>query len=318
MKKIFTQLLLVSLLAGACDKVKDTPEPDAFGTLEPKTVTVATVVRGSTDIDIVGQNGFATDVTIRINRQPAHGQIVLDAARKVFVYTPSPFFSGYDTAGYEACKNTCKQGLITFFVQDTTSPCILAVSSYSFEVEAGQTTTLTLPDTFGCDGLITSLANVPVALQNYIELTADQKVIVALPANAAAGSYPFDFTVCTPDGQCQTAQIVLQVQNPCAAVFEAVDDIAGPFNSVDLSRSFSVKKAIANDIACDTSDILMDSVSIVASPPGATAQISNPQPDIYFIKLVRMATGVGTYPVTYRIKSRSGAVSEAKVFFQFQ
>lgn len=324
MRHLFFILTLAGILAGACDRVEDRPEPNYFDTLVLKPVAAATVVNGPVEIDIVGANQFTTDVTLRIKTQPQKGNLTLDAISHRFVYQPIPNTSGYDTAVYEACMgNNCKEGLITIFVEDTTSVCVLQPlpTDWADTVEAGIQKVLNVPTTFDCGARITSLSD--VANPQYFSLDAAGHVVANFPADHPAGTFNVELVVCTPDGQqCQTTSLKVVVQNHCADVFQP-HDLTIVKNTFIVRFSVRLKEILATATTCDSSQVDESTFQIVGQPAGAIASVSQAQdtaistPGPLFLKLERLSNQPATYDVQYSVQ-HLGTTKTAHVFYSFQ
>ena len=321
-------LLLICLLANACDKVKDTPVPNTFSSFELKTVNVNLVLNGKSDIDIAAANQFPGEVSIRIKTQPGKGTITLDEARKIFVYEPIEDSTGKDSAEYEACSQSiCKTGWIYIIIDDTTRidtdsivipVCPIVISNYSFLINTAGFQSLTLPDTFNCGAKITALIANPFPLNIVLE-AGKIKVNFSKPF---VDTLIFSFKVCTNDNRCDTGQITLFVNlpadpiNPCIALFKPKND-SFIMNRNIITKSFNYNLILPNDSAC-IGDIKPESLSIVSGPNRGTAILkSNIQGRFLRYDLDSGNQNIaGLDSLTYRINGISGATGTAKIFFR--
>lgn len=314
MSRFCSFLLLLSLLATSCDKVKDQPEPDLLEGLELKPISMDLVIHGKTDIDILATNPIPEQATIRITKQPMHGSIELDAVRKRFVYSPDSGWSGLDTATYSVCNTrTCKDGRLYFRVSDTTSPCQINLSDYDLVVSP-ELQELNIPSVFGCSSSITQLIGV-----NPAWVTLEQGKIKTGFPTYYQDSLRFQYVVCSPDNQCDTAWINLQVKllpTYCQARFSPVKDVIRILPSF-LAFSINYDSLFANDVSCP-GDIRPESLTVVRQPARGTATLrSNFQGR--FIRYIKDSTFVGgNDTLEYRIEGKSGGSGTAKVIIQIQ
>lgn len=313
MSRFWSFLFLLTLLATSCDKVKDQPEPDLLNGLELKPISLELVIQGKTDIDILAVNPIPAQATIRIKKQPMHGQIELDIVRKLFVYTPDSGWSGIDSAKYEVCITGCKEGDLIFQVVDTTSPCVLQLQAYNLEISP-EFQELNLPTVFACSGIISQLIGANPA---WISLQQG-KIRTQFPTYFQ-DSTRFQYVVCTPENQCDTAWITLQVKllpSYCQTRFSPVGDLIRPLPTF-LAFSINYDSLFANDITCPE-DIKPGSLTLVKQPSRGTATLrSNFQGR--FIRYIKDSTFVsGRDTLEYRIEGQSGGSGTAKVIIQIQ
>lgn len=321
MNRFLSFLFFACFLLGGCDKVEDSPQPNLFDTLELKAVTIGTVLNGGAEIDLVGANGFKTDVTVSIKTQPKKGRIDLDPNRKIFIYHPNAGFKGYDTAVYQACQGSnCKTGLIPLYVQDTTQDCIVTAPTFNFVVNAGVPTVfINNPSSiiFKCGGKITLLMNLPNGTESYISLDSN-RIRVSFPENYPSGQISFTYQICSADQQqCKTGQVNLTIVNYCADLFQPNNDW-GSSVAATLSFSIRVDSLLKNDVACNAgADLDKTSFSILTQPSVGTAEISQLPNQPAFLKLKRTVTGIANDSVTYRVCTYSGICKTAKFYYRY-
>ena len=321
MSRFICFFLLFCLLSTACDKVKDSPAPDPISNLELNSLNTNLIMNGSGEIDILALNNIQSEVTIRIKEQPLNGSIILDRARKIFIYTSNPGFFGRDSATYEVCSqpNNCKVGKLYFNIEDTTQPCSLQAGNFTFPIATDSVKILSLPDTFSCGGRITELLGMA---SQYVQLV-NGKIVIDFP-KPFQGNVLISFKVCTPENKCDTGTIEFNVNiapdpiNPCISKFKPnSDSFVRALNFV--RESFKYSEILKNDSAC-VGDIIEANLTILTPPTRGGVQLRK-TPQGRFLRY-EIDSAFYNAPVsdslTYQITGNSGASGTAKIYFKFQ
>ncbi len=313
-------LLLLSycLLAVACDKVKDNPAPDPLQGLELRSLQFDLEGKGPWTVNFQDNFPSNAQLTYKISQQPSNGTVTLDASGN-FILTPDSGFYGNDYAIYQICNGAvCKDGIINFTIEDTTTPCTPVVNDYSFEIEGGLGVLIPLPEQFGCGSGITSiLANGVSGLQ-----LINGKVFASL-SNNQIDTVRFAVVSCN-SGKCDTGNVQLVVgANTCIQKFKAFNDsiLKSPnereFN-IWITNRVGTTHLLYNDSAC-TSDIDLSSFQIVQGFSKGTYTLREPNTQGRAIRYKANANFVqGIDSLTYTISGYSGATSTARVFIKIQ
>jgi len=310
----FLFFALCILLITACDKVKDSAEPDVWSSFELKTIQTNTFVNGSTEIDILGQNQLPVQATIRISRQPQHGQISFNSSILRFVYTPETNWFGKDSAEFEAChENNCKTGNINLEVTDTTTPCQIIVPNYSLSVLTGYRF-LSTDSVFNCGGKIERLiGSVPSAVR-----LENGRIKINFP-DQFQDSVSFSFEVCSQSSGCVTGTIKLMV-NPdpviCQNQFVLNPDIIKIASNVQ-AKSIAYDSLYINDRSCP-GDLIYESLQVTEGPKNGRFELrSNIQGR--FLRYFKDETFIaGTDSISYNVSSSSGSTKSTKVYIKVQ
>jgi hypothetical protein len=314
MPRLIVSLFLSLLMASACDKVKDSQEPDVWPNFELKPILVNVFTNGSAEINFLHENPIPVQANFRITRQPTNGRINLDAQRLLFIYTPRAGWSGKDSAEFEACKaNQCKTGIIHFEVTDTTQPCTPFAPTYLLQVLTGYRF-LQIDSLFACDGKIERLlGNVPAEVQ-----LSNGRIKINFPPTFL-DSASFGYEVCSPAGICATSVITLLV-NPdpadCQNQFRPQPDVIRLAPNIQ-AKSVLYDSLYANDLSC-TGDIRYQSIEVIGPPTRGTYELrSNIQGRfIRYFKDPNFVSGLDS--ITYTVSTFSGSTKSTKVFFQVQ
>lgn len=315
MYKNFVISLLLLLVATACDKVKDTPEPDVWTTFELRTVQVQVATNGSAVIDILSANPLPAEVTLRISQSPVHGSIRFHADNSLFIYEPEPGFAGLDSAFFEVCRNAlCKEGRLLFEVNDTSTPCTPVAENFSLSIEAGYQF-LPIDSVFDCEASLSGLLGV---VPPFIQLESG-RIKAAFPAETA-GSFNFSYVVCSPAGRCDTANILLLVRPNCTALFQPRPDWVSMAPNF-TARSIAYDSLLANDLSCP-GDILPQSLQLLSQPGHGRAELREQTLNGRLFRFVRYFKDstfrAGTDSVRYNVSTQSGATKISTLFFKIQ
>lgn len=314
MLRLIIPFFLFLLMATACDRVKDSQEPDLWPTFELQPIAVKVYANGSAEINFLDDNILPEQASFRITRQPSNGTIDFDAARLIFVYTPQAGWAGKDSAEFEACKATqCKTGVIRFEVTDSSQPCTPIAPNFVLQVLTGYRF-LQIDSLFACNGKIERLpGNVPPEVQ-----LSNGRIKINFPPTYN-DSVSFAYEVCSPAGRCASGVIKLSVSpDPadCRNRFQPKPDV------IRLAPNFLEKSVLydslyANDLSC-ANDIMYDSIQVVIPPTRGRYELrSNRQGR--FIRYFKNPTFVvGLDSITYTVSTFSGSIKSTKVFFQVQ
>lgn len=119
-----SSILLTLLILGislACNKVKETPEPDHFATTNLKQMEIP-ASGGETTIDVLGSNQINFQASVSL-QPPRHGSLIPLLEQSRFLYRAHVGFEGIDTIPYSICRGTfCKSGEIRISVSNNPIP----------------------------------------------------------------------------------------------------------------------------------------------------------------------------------------------------
>ncbi|QWS32719.1 Ig-like domain-containing protein [Curtobacterium aetherium] len=175
----------------------------------------ATATAGSTltvsEADGVLANDRGSDLTAKVDQQPAHGDLVLRADGS-YTYTPAPGFSGKDTATYTATDGSGEQstGVLTITVRPAagddrrTTPAGTPVTVTSAALTANDT---------GVGVLVTGVTD---GAHGTATLDADRSVTY-VPASGWSGTDTVTVTVTDAIGSTATSTLTITVTPVVAA-----------------------------------------------------------------------------------------------------
>jgi len=313
-----TLLLFVSycLLAVACDRVKNNPEPDPLQGLELKSLQFDLVGKGPWEVNFQDSFPSTSSLTYTIFQQPANGSVSLDPSGN-FLFTPDSGFYGTDYAIYQVCNgNVCRDGIISVSISDTTTPCIPSVGSYNYEILSGISVLVPLPEQFGCGAGITGL----ISPESPFLKLVNGKVYASFPANQL-DSVTFSIVSCN-QGKCDTGDVQIVVGTiSCVQKFKAYDDLIVKSRnerefSIWITNRVGTSHLIYNDSAC-LNDLNLASFQIIEGFSKGTFTLKEPNSQGRAIRYKANANFLqGIDSLTYKISGYSGATSTAKVFIK--
>ncbi|WP_188315810.1 Ig-like domain-containing protein, partial [Chitinophaga agrisoli] len=206
---------------GACDtatvnitvtNVNDAPDAgnDAYSTNEDVPLTIAAAGVLTNDMDVDGNTLSATVVD-----NPANGTLTLNAAGS-FVYTPAANFNGVDRFTYRVCDNGTPQLCDTAEVTITVRP----INDTAVAVNDTFTTAEDVPLNIAAPGVLANDTDVEggpltatlvqTTTRGTLTLNANGSFIYVPQANYN-GSDVFTYSVCDPQGACDTATVSLTI-----------------------------------------------------------------------------------------------------------
>ena len=119
---LFFCVLFLLMVSYGCNKVSETPEPDAFLHLKLTEIVNQTDSTGSFAIDVIGENDIKDQVTVRFS-SPKLGHIAPKTSTHHFIYQAFDEAAGIDSFDYFVERGgITKTGKIRLTV--TTLPCI--------------------------------------------------------------------------------------------------------------------------------------------------------------------------------------------------
>ncbi len=229
------------------------------------------------DIDVLANDSDIDGDTLVVDAvtQPANGSVVVDADGTV-TYTPNPDFNGTDTFTYTVCDpdGLCDTATVTVTV-DPVNDAPVANDDASAVDEDTQVNIDVLSNDSDVDGDVLTLDSVTQPASGSVVIEADGTVTYT-PNPDFNGTDTFTYTVCDPDGLCDTATVTITV-NPINDAPVAEEDSA----TTDEDTPVDID-VLPNDTDIDGDTLVVDAVtqpangSVVVDADGTVTYTPNP------------------------------------------
>lgn len=263
MRTLYFVSVLFLLLAQACDKVKDTPEPDYFQAFDPQDIQISMQTNErEVWVNILDYNKFKAEYRIEIG-EPVHGKLIAGVAPGGYLYQADSGYYGADSVTYRVCLGTlCKQGVIHFYL----SPphCHIEANADSFKLTL--TDVLNLPvlnnDSLNCSGA--QLKSVEYSGPGSATVE-NGSIHLALP-EYYEGNLNFSYTIGNEVvNSTATVSVKVSINDAyCLSRFQPVNDTLDIVNPLNF-RTFVPSDLYYNDSRC--SSILNINSFKIPNPP---------------------------------------------------
>ncbi|WP_345271661.1 Ig-like domain-containing protein, partial [Nibrella viscosa] len=172
-------------------------QPDNSTTAQGTPVT--TVVLANDNVN--GSPASATNVTVSVTTQPAHGTAVVNPSTGAVVYTPAAGYSGPDSYTYTICSTVQPSLCATTTVSLTVVGAITALPDASTTTQGTPVTTVVLAND-NVNGAPASATNVTVSVTTQpahgtAVVNPSTGEVVYTPAAGYSGLDSYTYTICS-------------------------------------------------------------------------------------------------------------------------
>ncbi len=241
------------------DAVNDAPVANGDAETTGEEVPVNVDVLGN-DSDVDGDVLVVDAVT-----QPANGSVVVEADGTV-TYTPDPDFNGVDTFTYDVCDpdGLCDTATVTVTVNSVNdAPVANDDTATTDEDTAVDIDVLANDSDIDGDTLVVDAVTQPA--NGSVVVDADGTVTYT-PNPDFNGTDTFTYTVCDPDGLCDTATVTVTV--------DPVNDAPVANDDADSTeQGFAVTVPVLNNDLDVDDGIDSGSVTVTTTPGNGTAVV---------------------------------------------
>lgn len=308
MRNLSFVLLLLLLLAQACDKVKDTPEPDYFQAFEPQKIQVSTEPGESQVwVNILDYNQIKAEYRLEMG-EPHHGTLSTGVVPGGFLYTSNPGFYGIDSVTYRVCLGSvCKSGAIYFHIIAPNCP----VKAKNDDYQLILSDVLELP-VLGNDSSLCAPASIRSLVYSgpgTAQIVGDS-IHVRLP-EFYEGEIQLTYTIGNSFGT-SSAQVRARVsidEAYCAARFIPVSDTLTIVNPLQF-KTFIPSDLYHNDTRCH-SILNLSSFEILNTPSNPVYELKYQSNRYWFLVKDSSSFTQGTFQ--YRLCTNSGICRTANV-----
>ena len=312
-------ICFLSLLLGftACEKVKDSPQPDPISEFLANPVRIELRNQREAELQFFTPQELQNlqgQVSVEIIRQPRHGSITADNNRLVFIYKANEGWFGSDTAAYRVCSaQSCRDGQIYISLSDSGSACNPLAPDLNFVVSTGSQLTQ-LPASFPCGAFLSEITDNPAPGQ--ISLSGNN-LLTSFP-EFTVQTFSLGYRICNNSNRCDTGRINLIIRPDssfCRSRFMPADDNIYILSNV-VRRSVHYDSLFLNDPPTCPDDLIYESLAIVSGPSHGSAELrSNVQGR--FIRYTRNPAAQSLNDsLQYSVQSRSGKTALVKLCFK--
>lgn len=309
MRKLYSILFIFLLIAQACDRIKDTPEPDYFQEFNPHSFQLL-MREGVSEVsfNLLDSNEIRSEYRV-VMGTPSHGTLAAGSTPGAYRYVVNTGYSGTDSVTYQICLNqTCKSGVIYFVI----APPHCRITAFNDEYTLLLDDELLLPvlenDSATCGNV--SLISVTDSF-GYASIQGNSIKLI-LP-EYYEGTATFSYTIGNGDSS-STAQVSVHVSYDaayCERKFKPQNDMLFLFNPTNF-RIFIPAELLSNDRQgmCD-SVINAASFSIPSPPANPVYELKWQNDQWWFVVKDPANFTSGTFD--YQVKTTGGALKTATV-----
>ncbi|WP_345271553.1 beta strand repeat-containing protein, partial [Nibrella viscosa] len=242
--------------------------PDASTTAQGTSVTTVVL---SNDV-VNSQPASATNVTVSVTTQPAHGTAVVNPSTGAVVYTPAAGYSGLDSYTYTICSTVQPSLCATTTVSLTVVGAISAQPDNSTTAQGTPVTTVVLAND-NVNGSPASATNVTVSVTTQpahgtAVVNPSTGEVVYTPAAGYSGLDSYTYTICSTvqPSLCATTTVSLTVVGAISAQ---------PDNSTTAQGTPVTTVVLANDnVNGSPASATNVTVSVTTQPAHGTAVVN--------------------------------------------
>lgn len=312
MRKLHYILFVFLLIAQACDRITDTPEPDYFQELKPRNFQVP-VRRGFaiTSFNLLDSNEIKQEYQV-IMGTPVYGTLAKGSTPGSYQYSVDPTFFGTDSVTYQICLNqTCKSGVIYFVIE----PPHCRITAFNDDYTLSLDDELFLPvlenDSATCGNVTLKSISDPLG---YASIQGNQ-VKLKLP-DYYEGTVTFSYTIGNGDSS-STAQVSVHVSYDaayCERKFSAKDDMLQLYANFTYIVLFP-SDLLENDRQGVCNNIIdIESFDIPSPPVNSQYKLIKQNSRWWFIVNDTASFTSGTFD--YQVKTVGGAIKTANVIIK--